>query len=340
MDRCYEVLICPVCGGRLGREGGALVCAAGHRYDIARQGYVNLLGGAARSATLGDSAAMLRARRAFLDRGHYALLIAAVAAMAAASKQWATGQPNTASGFVPPVRGPGASAVTGENQHAGRHGPMSSASRCPLPAAGSPLPAPRLLIDAGCGEGAYLAAVAERLGAGWCAVGIDVAKEAARLAAGRHGAALFVVADTWQRLPLADGAVDLLLNVFAPRNGPEFGRLVRPAGRLLVAVPRPDHLAALRGHIPLLGIEPDKPASITGKLAAWFTLERRQSVTWPLRLSGNDLALLAAMTPGSRHASADTLPAQSQDPVQATAAVDLMLYRRSERPTGGEEDRI
>lgn len=36
-------LTCPVCGGVLHREERSLRCGAGHCYDIARQGYVNLL---------------------------------------------------------------------------------------------------------------------------------------------------------------------------------------------------------------------------------------------------------------------------------------------------------
>ena len=38
---------------------------------------------------------------------------------------------------------------------------------------------------------------------------------------------LAVVADTWARLPVADGAVDRVLVVFAPRNGPEIARVLR-----------------------------------------------------------------------------------------------------------------
>lgn len=53
----------------LAREGGALRCPDGHAYDIARQGYVNLLGRAApRSA---DTPAMVAAREDFLASGAY-----------------------------------------------------------------------------------------------------------------------------------------------------------------------------------------------------------------------------------------------------------------------------
>ena len=50
-------------------------CARGHSFDLAREGYLNLL----RSKRTGDSKEMLLARRAFLDRGHYQPLAEALA---------------------------------------------------------------------------------------------------------------------------------------------------------------------------------------------------------------------------------------------------------------------
>lgn len=67
-----DLLRCPVCGGGLAEGEGALRCAAGHSFDIARQGYVNLVPGQ------GDSAAMVEARDEFLGAGHYRRLAEAV----------------------------------------------------------------------------------------------------------------------------------------------------------------------------------------------------------------------------------------------------------------------
>ncbi len=72
---------CPVCGLPLRRRGGALVCASGHGFDIAKRGYVNLL---LRSGTgdrrHGDDAMMARARTEFLAKGCYDPLADAVCA--------------------------------------------------------------------------------------------------------------------------------------------------------------------------------------------------------------------------------------------------------------------
>ena len=44
------------------------------------------------------------------------------------------------------------------------------------------------------------------------------------------------------RLPLPDGSVDLLTNVFSPLAAEEFARVLRPGGAFLYVVPAPEHL--------------------------------------------------------------------------------------------------
>jgi 23S rRNA (guanine745-N1)-methyltransferase len=65
-------LRCPVCAKDLLAGPKNYACEAGHSFDIARQGYVNLLlSSQMPSKAPGDSAAMLADRRAFLDADHY-----------------------------------------------------------------------------------------------------------------------------------------------------------------------------------------------------------------------------------------------------------------------------
>lgn len=71
-------LACPICDGDLRLEAGCLRCRNGHTYDVARQGYANLLPGGARPGTA-DTAAMVAARDAFLAAGHFAPIADAVA---------------------------------------------------------------------------------------------------------------------------------------------------------------------------------------------------------------------------------------------------------------------
>lgn len=77
-----ELLTCPHCGNPLEQFGSTLRCSEGHAFDIARQGYVNLLSGNGRVPS-GDTASMVRARAAFLDGGHFAGLRDAIVETAA-----------------------------------------------------------------------------------------------------------------------------------------------------------------------------------------------------------------------------------------------------------------
>lgn len=76
----FHALACPLDGGALRREGGSWRCAAGHAFDIAAQGYANLLPvQRKRSRDPGDSKEMVAARRRFLEAGHYRPIADAVA---------------------------------------------------------------------------------------------------------------------------------------------------------------------------------------------------------------------------------------------------------------------
>ena len=65
-------LICPICGQRLCRAEKEYRCENRHSFDIARQGYVNLLTvQQKRSLHPGDTREQVLSRRAFLDAGYY-----------------------------------------------------------------------------------------------------------------------------------------------------------------------------------------------------------------------------------------------------------------------------
>ena len=64
--------LCPVCGTPLSTERPAWKCENNHSFDVARQGYVNLLPVTQKhSLHPGDNAVMVAARRDFLNEGHY-----------------------------------------------------------------------------------------------------------------------------------------------------------------------------------------------------------------------------------------------------------------------------
>jgi 23S rRNA (guanine745-N1)-methyltransferase len=77
-----EHVRCPVCSGRVRLGTDQVSCGRGHSFNIARQGYVSLVGGEGGPGT-GDSAAMVMARDRFLGGGHYQPVAEAIAGLAA-----------------------------------------------------------------------------------------------------------------------------------------------------------------------------------------------------------------------------------------------------------------
>ncbi|WP_200209495.1 putative RNA methyltransferase [Micromonospora coerulea] len=279
--RILDRLRCPVCGEPLAEVAAgtarALRCPRRHSFDIARQGYVNLLAGRAPHA--GDSAEMIAARADFLAAGHYDTIATALATMVAE--------------------------------------------------VAAPVGAYPLVVDAGAGTGWYLAAVLAALPD---AVGLalDVSKPALRRAARAHPRAAAALADTWQRLPLADAAATVLLNVFAPRNGAEFHRVLDPAGALLVVTPAEDHLVELVDALGLLKVDPAKADRVAGSLAAHFVEESGDVLRARLALTRTEVATLVGMGPSAWHADPARLAeriAALPEPVPVTLAVRLGVHR-------------
>lgn len=98
---------------------------------------------------------------------------------------------------------------------------------------------PAVVLDAGCGEGTYLATIDAP-----ARLGIDIAKAGVRLAARRWRDCRWAVASSFQ-LPVDDATVDAVVSVFAPRAFAEFRRVLRPGGVAVLASPGPDHLQGL-----------------------------------------------------------------------------------------------
>jgi 23S rRNA (guanine745-N1)-methyltransferase len=279
------MLICPVCAAPLTREERAFRCANGHSFDLARQGYVHLIG----SRHPGDTKPMLQARRAFLAAGHYRPLADALADLALAHL---------------------------------------ASQRAARPAGA----APPAILDAGCGEGYYIGRLCRTLADAGIAArcfGLDVAKEAVRMAAAHAPEVQFLVADIKGRLPFADASLDVLLNVFAPRNPAEFARVLAPGGLLLVAIPTPAHLAELRAILPLLAIEDQKREHVLAQLAGAFALAASRELAYELALDPAEARLLITMTPSHHHLDMDDLDrALAAAPVRVTAAFSILALVR------------
>lgn len=289
------LLRCPHCAGRLRVDGQALRCGAGHAFDIARQGYVNLLPGRARVHTA-DTAEMVAARAAFLAAGHFEPLVAAVADVADVAAGGVSGRPGSGS-----VAGcPSASADAGEP-----------------------------VVDVGAGTGHYLAAVLDRL-EGAVGLALDLSKHAARRAARAHPRIGAAVCDVWQPWPVRSGVAGLVLNVFAPRNGAELARILRPDGALVVVTPTVKHLREVVGPLGLLTVDADKEDRLESALGDRFTVRTRQAVEATMSLPHEDLRRLAAMGPSAWHTDPEALGAAIDallEPVEVTLGVSISVHQ-------------
>jgi 23S rRNA (guanine745-N1)-methyltransferase len=189
-------------------------------------------------------------------------------------------------------------------------------------------PPGKLVLDSGAGTGYYLGAVLDALPE---AVGlaVDVSKPALRRAARSHPRAGAILADVWRALPVGEDVVDVLLNVFAPRNGPEFARVLAPDGVLLVVTPTAGHLAELVDALALLRVDPDKQDRVTAALSPWFVEKETAVHEWPLALSHAEVTTLVGMGPSAWHVDPVTLAgwvAGLAEPVRVTARVRVSRY--------------
>ncbi len=77
MNLAYQ---CPLCQHPLIRQGHSYRCEQNHQFDIAKEGYVNLLPVQMKNSRQpGDNLDMVQARRTFLAEGHYRFLAEAIA---------------------------------------------------------------------------------------------------------------------------------------------------------------------------------------------------------------------------------------------------------------------
>ena len=132
------------------------------------------------------------------------------------------------------------------------------------------------VLDVGCGEGHHLEAF--RLGGAAEAHGVDISVAATDLAARTYRQCHFIVANADRFLPYAAGSFGTVASITARFNASEFRRVLRPDGRLVIAVAGPDDLIELREAILGERILVDRTEAAIRALEAAFRLEHQESV--------------------------------------------------------------
>ncbi|MGV9365421.1 putative RNA methyltransferase [Amycolatopsis sp. NPDC003731] len=262
-------LRCSVCGDPIGAAGRTLRCGNRHSFDLARQGYVNLLHARIPAGTA-DTAPMVAARADFLASGAYEPLADELARVCAG--------------------------------------------------------AGGLVVDAGAGTGYYLARVLD--GSEAFGLALDVSAVALRRAARAHPRLGAAVWNLWEPWPVGDGVASVVLNVFAPRNGPEFHRVLRPGGLLVVAAPAPDHLRELGDLV--LAVDERKDERLDATLGEHFTRTGRTEVRREVELTPRQVRQAVEMGPAGFHLDRDgrreRLDALSESQV-VTISFTVSTYR-------------
>ncbi|WP_433338994.1 methyltransferase domain-containing protein [Spirillospora sp. CA-294931] len=185
-------------------------------------------------------------------------------------------------------------------------------------------------MDAGAGTGYYLSGVLDRV-PGAVGLAMDISKHAARRAARAHPRAGAVVADLWRPLPVRTGAVDAIVNVFAPRNAPEFHRVLGRGGALLTLTPSVRHLGPLVEALGLISVDEHKDDRLEASLAGHFALESREGLDVEVALDHAEAATLVGMGPSAHHIPPDELRRRIEplaEPLTVPLSFVLSTFRR------------
>lgn len=202
-NSCFS---CPVCKKPLAPDGRRLLCENRHSFDMAKEGYVNLLLKNTQGGH-GDNAEMLTSRRAFLSVGHYGFLRDAVA-LAVASRMTADTK-----GFVFFDAGCGEGYYT------------------------------EAILDACTQKAREFPSLSGENALSF--FGIDISRDAVRMAS-RRLPALKTAAASLYDIPLPDASVDAMTLLFSPFCREEFCRILKKGGTLVMAIPGRRHLYGLK----------------------------------------------------------------------------------------------
>jgi 23S rRNA (guanine745-N1)-methyltransferase len=121
-----------------------------------------------------------------------------------------------------------------------------------------------------------------------------------------------------------------LLDVFAPRNAPEFARVLASDGTLVVVTPTARHLAELVETLRLLTVDDRKEERLEEQLGELFEPVTVVEHDETIRLTSAQVADLAGMGPSARHVRDETAETLERvtEPLDVTASVLVSAYRR------------
>ena len=287
VEMLVSLFICPLCQSPLQPADHTWRCDGSlnpkqttHPFDVARQGYVNLLPvQQKKSKAPGDSQQSIEARKRFLNAGHYQplndLICQKMTALLMAKKA-SLKQKNKPINWLDIGCGEGyytqAMAQTGMD--------MLIAADISKPA----------VVE--------LARTSKALGRLWYQ-GAEEAKED-----GTYAAAIYPLVTSAAHLPLRAHSIDGISSIFSPILPEAFNEVLSDEGYLIIAKPDIGHLATMREAL-FDDVREHDSDKFLQELAPDFQLLETHHISSSLNLSAEDLADLMTMTPYAYRARSD-----------------------------------
>ena len=156
----------------------------------------------------------------------------------------------------------------------------------------------KTILDIGCGEGFYSRKLQERY-PDKTFYAFDISKDSVQIAAKSepNWAVNWFVGDL-ARLPIKDGSMDILLDIFSPANYGEFRRVLSKDGILIKVIPTKNHLKELRQKVQDQLTNKDySNQDIKNHFQEHFTILSSQTASLTKTITAEQLQALLSMTP-------------------------------------------
>lgn len=283
--------VCPYCQSPLIVGAKTWLCDGSlndkktkHPFDVARQGYVNLLPVQnKKSKEPGDSQASIDARQRFLNQSFYQPLQQLIASLI----QVKSGQSAESVQYHLNAQ-TWLDVGCGEGYYTGAIAEALATTETNNPCL--------IALDISKPAVATTARVAKQEQQLWYQLKAD--KSTAKTTA------IYPMVASASHLPLIDRSIDGISTIFSPILPEEFARVLKSEGRLIIAKPDAGHLQSMREAL-FDEVRPHDSDKFLEELAPYFNQVATHQVTADLQLSADALADLMTMTPYSYRARAE-----------------------------------
>ncbi len=289
------MLICPYCEQPLIREERVFHCLQGHSFDVASDGYLNLLSKPTKLQA--DTKEMLAGRRRFLERGYYAPLTEKVSEIVG---EWLRARDIAGDDSIGGVLDAGC----GEGYFTRALARELTTGRMAQEFVGDSLEAGSASPTVRASDGVALRRQPPIFGLDLARDGVRMAARHARQAPGAEATGergiVWLVGNIKDRLPFASASMSCVTNILAPHNPQEFARILKIGGLLLVVTPTQNHLEQARESLRLLNVQADKREHTLAQFRNDFELVDEQVIGHDLSLDQSAQQDLQRMAPHPR----------------------------------------